>query len=180
MLFPLLVLHRPSTDMSSGQSFLARSRMRTDCCHRIHRPRHTAAKRISRRSNSSLLSHSNSKRVSSNDLQLMQPQHRYGMLVMSCATVFSATPPLLSFLASNTHSTASTALATALNLTLGGGPGLLLGVWIYKPQDAKGGYKKGNWINAAFMVGIFVVCVGLRLWYAMVNKRVEVKRKYVL
>lgn len=102
------------------------------------------------------------------------------MLVMSAATVFASTPPLLSFLASNTHSTASTGLATALNLTFGGGPGLLLGVWIYKPQDAKGGYKEGNWLNAAFMLGIVVVCIGLRLWYGRTNKSVAVKRKYVL
>ena len=102
------------------------------------------------------------------------------MLIMSAATVFSATPPLLSFLASNTHSTASTGLAVALNLTFGGGPGLLLGVWVYKPKDAKSGYRLGNWLNGAFMLGILVVCVGLRLWYAKMNKSEALKRKYVL
>ena len=102
------------------------------------------------------------------------------MLIIACSTVFSTTPPLLSFVASNTHSTSSTGLAVALNVTLGGGPGLLLGVWIYKPEDAKGGYRTGNWLNAAFMLGIVVVSVGLRIWYASVNRRVEVKRKYVL
>ena len=112
--------------------------------------------------------------------QLMPPQHRYGMLIMCSATVFSTTPPLLSFLASNTHSTASTGLAVALNLMLGGGPGLLLGVWIYKPKDAKGGYKSGNWLNGAFMLGIVVICVGLRWWYGRINKNGEVVRKFVL
>lgn len=105
---------------------------------------------------------------------------RYGMVVMSSAVVFASTPPLFSFLASNTHSTASTGLAVALNLTFGGGPGLLLGVWIYKPEDAKGGYKTGNWINAAFMLGILVICVGLRWWYGRMNKSISVKRKFVL
>ena len=99
---------------------------------------------------------------------------------MSSATVFSTTPPLLSFVASNTHSTASTGLAVALNVMLGGGPGLLLGVWIYKPKDAKGGYKMGNWLNGGFMLGIVVICVGLRVWYARLNRRAELKRKYVL
>ena len=110
----------------------------------------------------------------------MRSQHRYGMLIMSASTVFASTPPLLSFLASNTHSTASTGLAVALNLMFGGGPGLLLGVWIYKPQDAKGGYKMGNWLNGSFMLAIMVICGGLRLWYGSVNKSKEVKRKYVL
>ena len=99
---------------------------------------------------------------------------------MSCAAVFSTTPPLLSFVASNTHTTASTGLAVALNVMLGGGPGLLVGGWIYKPKDAKGGYKMGNWLNGAFMLGIAVICVGLRLWYARLNRREGVRRKYVL
>ena len=102
------------------------------------------------------------------------------MLTMSSATVFSTTPPLLSFVASNTHTTASTGLAVALNVMLGGGPGLLLGVWIYKPKDAKGGYKMGNWLNGAFMLGIVVVCVGLRVWYKRLNRREGLKRKFVL
>lgn len=102
------------------------------------------------------------------------------MLVMSAATVFASTPPLLSFLASNTHSTASTGLAVALNVMFGGGPGLLLGVWIYKPQDAKGGYKEGNWINAASMLGILGICGGLRWWYGRANESIAVKRKFVL
>ena len=99
---------------------------------------------------------------------------------MSAATVFSSTPPLLSFLASNTHSTASTGLAVALNLMFGGGPGLLLGVWVYKPKDAKGGYKSANWLNGAFMLGIVAICVGLRWYYRRLNKNPELKRKYVL
>ena len=111
---------------------------------------------------------------------LIITQHRYGMLVMSAATVFASTPPLLSFLASNTHSTASTGLAVALNVMFGGGPGLLLGVWIYKPQDAKGGYKEGNWINAASMLGILGICGGLRWWYGRANESIAVKRKFVL
>lgn len=99
---------------------------------------------------------------------------------MSSAMVFATTPPLLSFVASNTHSTASTGLAVALNISFGGGPGLLLGVWLYKPADAKGGYKMGNWINAGFMLGIVVVCLGLRWWYGRLNRDVTMKRRFVL
>lgn len=102
------------------------------------------------------------------------------MLVMSASTVFATTPPLLSFLASNTHSTASTGLAVALNVMLGGGPGLLVGVWIYKPQDAKGGYRTANWLNAAFMLAIVAICIGLRFWYGWANKSRDLKRKFVM
>lgn len=118
--------------------------------------------------------------VLSKDPHLTSAQRRYGMLVMSASTVFATTPPLLSFLASNTHSTASTGLAVALNVMFGGGPGLLVGVWIYKPQDAKGGYRSANWINGAFMLAIVAICIGLRLWYGWANRSRDLKRKFVM
>ena len=116
----------------------------------------------------------------SNNPQLTVAQRRYGMLVMSASTVFATTPPLLSFLASNTHTTASTGLAVALNVMFGGGPGLMVGVWIYKPQDAKGGYRTANWLNGAFMLAIVAICIGLRLWYGWANKSRDLNRKFVM
>ena len=44
----------------------------------------------------------------------------YVTLVASAVCTFAATPPPLSFLASNTNNTASTGLAVALNVSLGG------------------------------------------------------------
>ena len=111
---------------------------------------------------------------------LTVPQARYVCLVISTTFVFAPVPSLLSFLASNTHTTAATGLATALNLTIGGGPGLIIGVWIYPAGEAKTGYRKGNWINAAFMLAISVVAVGLRIYYGRANRLREHKRKFVL
>lgn len=100
---------------------------------------------------------------------------------MVCTTfVFAPVRSLLSFLASNTHTTASTGLAVALNLSIGGGPGLIIGTWIYPAGDAKSGYKSGNWINAAFMSGISIVCVALRIYYGRANRLREHERKFVL
>ena len=107
-------------------------------------------------------------------------QARYICLVISTTFVFAPVPSLLSFLASNTHTTAATGLATALNLTIGGGPGLTVGVWIYPAREAKTGYRSGNWINAAFMLAISVVAVGLRIYYGRDNRHRDYKRKFVL
>ena len=111
---------------------------------------------------------------------LTVPQARYICLVISTTFVFAPVPSLLSFLASNTHTTAATGLATALNLTIGGGPGLTIGVWIYPAKEAKTGYRSGNWINAAFMLAISVVAVGLRIYYGRANRLREHKRKFLL
>ncbi|KAF6239728.1 hypothetical protein HO173_002274 [Letharia columbiana] len=105
---------------------------------------------------------------------------RYICLVISTTFVFSPVPSLLSFLASNTHTTASTDLAVALNVSIGGGAGLILGTWIFPAGEAKNGYKSGNWINAGFMLAISVVCVALRIYYGRANRLKEHKRKFVL
>lgn len=55
----------------------------------------------------------------------------------------------------------------------------MLGVWVYKAKDAKNGYRTGNWLNGAFALGIVVVCGGLRWWYGRLNRRRELKRKFV-
>lgn len=105
---------------------------------------------------------------------------RYICFVISTTCVFAQSPILLSFLASNTHTTASTGLAIALNLTFGGGPGLIIGAWIYPAGEAKNGFRSGNWVNAAFMFVISVVCVALRIYYGRANRLREHKRKFVL
>lgn len=68
---------------------------------------------------------------------------RYGCLIVACCGAFSCIPPLLGWLSSNIHSTAAVGLAIALNISWGA-PGQIVGVWIYKAQEAKKGYPTGH------------------------------------
>ena len=91
-------------------------------------------------------------------------------------------PPLLGWLSSNLHTTASVGLAIALNISVGA-PGQIAGVWIYKADEAKRGYPTGHWTNAGLLFFVAAGCVGLRIYYGMMNGRVkgsggELKRLY--
>jgi hypothetical protein len=68
---------------------------------------------------------------------------RYGCLIIACCGAFSCIPPLLGWLSSNLHSTAAVGLAIALNISWGA-PGQIVGVWIYKANEAKKGYPTGH------------------------------------
>jgi len=56
---------------------------------------------------------------------------RYGLLCIAASGSFAAVPPLLGWISSNLHSTGAAGLAIALNVSFGG-PGQIIGVWIYK------------------------------------------------
>lgn len=62
-------------------------------------------------------------------------------------------------------------LAIALNVSVGA-PGQIAGVWIYKANEAKRGYPTGHWTNAALLFFVAAGSVGLRLYYAMMNRRI--------
>lgn len=97
---------------------------------------------------------------------------RYGCLIVAAAGSFACIPPLLGWLSSNMFSTASVGLAIALNIGLGGAPGQIVGVWIYKADEAKTGYGTGHWTNAGLLLMVVVACVLLRLYYGWRNKRI--------
>lgn len=97
---------------------------------------------------------------------------RYGCLIVAASGAFACIPPLLGWLSSNIFSTASVGLAIALNIGLGGAPGQIVGVWIYKADEAKKGYPTGHWTNAALLFMVAVGCVILRLYYARRNKKI--------
>jgi len=67
---------------------------------------------------------------------------RYGCLIIAASGAFSCIPPLLGWLSSNVFSTGAVGLAIALNISVGA-PGQILGVWIYKADEAKRGYPTG-------------------------------------
>ncbi|KAI2466037.1 MFS general substrate transporter [Annulohypoxylon bovei var. microspora] len=97
---------------------------------------------------------------------------RYGCLIVAASGAFACIPPLLGWLSSNIFSTASVGLAIALNIGLGGAPGQIVGVWIYKADEAKKGYPTGHWTNAALLFMVAVGCVMLRVYYAYRNKKI--------
>lgn len=89
---------------------------------------------------------------------------------MATAGSFACIPPLLGWLTSNIFSTASTGLAIAINVSVGGGLGQIPGVWIYKAGEAKTGYTTGHWTNASFLLLAVVVTLCLRVFYGRKNK----------
>ncbi|KAI0166940.1 MFS general substrate transporter [Hypoxylon sp. FL1284] len=97
---------------------------------------------------------------------------RYGCLIVAASGAFACIPPLLGWLSSNIFSTASVGLAIALNIGLGGAPGQIVGVWIYKAEEAKEGYPTGHWTNAALLFMVAVGCVMLRIYYARRNRKI--------
>ncbi|KAF9024730.1 major facilitator superfamily transporter [Hymenopellis radicata] len=95
---------------------------------------------------------------------------RYGALIIACSGSFACIPPLLGWLSSNMRATSTTGLAVALNISFGA-PGQIVGVWIYKSDEAARGYPTGHWTNAALLLVVVVGCVGLHFLYAGRNKR---------
>ncbi|KAJ5973035.1 uncharacterized protein N7479_002953 [Penicillium vulpinum] len=96
--------------------------------------------------------------------------HRYGCLIVATSGAFSCIPPLLGWLSSNLRSTAGIGLAIAMNISFGA-PGQIVGVWIYKSDQAKKGFPTGHWTNAGLLLLASVVCVALRLYYGWLNRR---------
>jgi uncharacterized RDD family membrane protein YckC len=103
-------------------------------------------------------------------LTLTSLQHRYGCLIVATSGAFACIPPLLGWLSSNIRSTSGAGLAIALNVSFGA-PGQIVGVWIYKSNEAKKGYPTGHWTNAGLLLFVSAGCVLLRLYYAFLNAK---------
>ncbi|KAL2793516.1 major facilitator superfamily domain-containing protein [Aspergillus keveii] len=95
---------------------------------------------------------------------------RYGCLIVASSGAFSCIPPLLGWLSSNLHSTAAAGLAIAINVTFGA-PGQIVGVWIYKANEAHRGYPTGHWTNAALLLFVCLGCVVLHIYYVFLNRK---------
>ncbi|PBP19791.1 MFS transporter [Diplocarpon rosae] len=96
---------------------------------------------------------------------------RYGCLIVAASGAFSCIPPLLGWLSSNLHATGAVGLAIAINISVGA-PGQIAGVWIYKATEAKKGYPTGHWTNASLLFFVAAGCLGLRLYYGLLNRRI--------
>ncbi|KAL4731788.1 hypothetical protein ACLX1H_000779 [Fusarium chlamydosporum] len=95
---------------------------------------------------------------------------RYGCLIIAACGSFACIPPLLGWLSSNLHSTAAIGLAIALNISMGA-PGQIVGVWIYKADEAKKGYPTGHWVNAGLLLFVSAGCVMMHGYYVWRNRR---------
>ncbi|EEU35201.1 uncharacterized protein NECHADRAFT_102106 [Fusarium vanettenii 77-13-4] len=95
---------------------------------------------------------------------------RYGCLIVAACGSFACIPPLLGWLSSNLQSTAAIGLAIALNISMGA-PGQIVGVWIYKAEEAKKGYPTGHWTNAGLLLFVSVGCIVMHFYYVWRNRR---------
>ncbi|KAJ7123752.1 putative MFS transporter [Mycena epipterygia] len=94
---------------------------------------------------------------------------RYVCLIIAAAGSFASIPPLLGWITSNVYSTSVTGLAIALNISFGA-PGQIVGVWIYKADEAEKGYPTGHWTNAALLLFVSVGCIALLAYYRRLNR----------
>ena len=100
--------------------------------------------------------------------------HRYGCLIVAASGAFSCIPPLLGWLSSNLFTTVSVGLAIAMNISFGA-PGQIVGVWIYKADEKTNGYPTGHWTNAGLLLFVAAGCMGLVLYYRVLNKRIRAR-----
>ncbi|OBT82784.1 hypothetical protein VE02_09275 [Pseudogymnoascus sp. 03VT05] len=96
---------------------------------------------------------------------------RYGCLIVATCGSFGLIPPLLGWLSSNLHSTASAGLVIGIN-QMWGAPGQIAGVFIYKANEAERGYPTGHLVNAGMLFLVSVVSLCLLLYYRYVNSQI--------
>lgn len=94
---------------------------------------------------------------------------RYALLCIATAGVFGAPPALCAWIGHNSRTTTANALATALNVAVAG-PSQIIGVWIYRTQDAPI-YRLGHGVNAAFLFLAAVMCAVLTVYYRHKNAK---------
>lgn len=92
---------------------------------------------------------------------------------MATAGCFACIPPMIGWLTTNVFTTASTGLAIAINMSIGGGLGQIPGVWLYPAEEKAKGFPTGHWTNAALMLFVSLVSLGLRLFYGWKNRRLK-------
>ena len=58
-----------------------------------------------------------------------------------------------------------------MNISLGA-PGQIAGVWIYKADEKEKGYPTGHWTNAGLLFFAAAGCLGLSMYYRVLNRRI--------
>ncbi|PSN63696.1 MFS transporter [Corynespora cassiicola Philippines] len=94
---------------------------------------------------------------------------RYGCLCLAAAGAFPAAPSMTNWVTCNTPSFLTIALAVALHNSCAG-VGQIVAQWIWKEEEAERGYPTGNFVCAGCSFFVAAVAIGLRLWYARMNR----------
>ncbi|CAE6434748.1 unnamed protein product [Rhizoctonia solani] len=104
---------------------------------------------------------------------------RYGILCLATASTFACVAPSLGWLSSNLHTTGFAGVALGLAMSFAG-PGSIIGVWIYKPNESPG-YFTGHMVNFAMQLLGMCTFMGLRIFYSRKNNKLpEGSRLWVL
>ncbi|KAE8314448.1 major facilitator superfamily domain-containing protein [Aspergillus transmontanensis] len=96
---------------------------------------------------------------------------RYAFLVIATTGAFGGLPSLNAWVGDNIHTTTARSITTALNISFSG-PGQIIGVWIYRAQDAPA-YRLGHGVNAgmSFLAAVLAFC--LTLYYRRQNVKMQ-------
>ena len=94
---------------------------------------------------------------------------RYICLIIATSGTFGGLPSLCAWVGDNVRTSTAGSLSTALNIAFSG-PGQIVGVWIYRKQDAPF-YRLGHAINAAFIMSSGLLSLGLMLYYKRLNQK---------
>lgn len=93
------------------------------------------------------------------------------MLVLATCSVFGGLPPLCAWVSDNVRTTTAS-LASGLNIAFTG-PGQIIGVWIYRNDQAPR-FQLGHAVNAVSLFVGAAMATGLWLRYRWLNMRMGV------
>lgn len=85
--------------------------------------------------------------------------------------MFAGLPSLCAWVSDNVRNTTAGSLASGLNIAFTG-PGQIIGVWIYRQQDAPF-YTLGHAINAGFLFVGAILSFGLTFYYMRLNRKLK-------
>lgn len=89
------------------------------------------------------------------------------MLVISACSSFALLPIAGAWVSDNVHTTTASALVNGLTITFAG-PGQIIGVWIYKDEQAPR-YQLGHGVNAGALALCGILSFGLWWFYSRKN-----------
>lgn len=96
---------------------------------------------------------------------------RYAFLVLATTCVFGGLPSLNAWVGDNVRNTTASSLTIALNIAFSG-PGQIIGVWIYRTQDAPA-YRLGHAVNAVMSAIAAGLALTLTVHYRRMNEKIK-------